>query len=119
MQFENVLKSGFSFTAVLLFFACSVAAAQEYKYDSNKKKDPFLPLISPSGHLLNWEPEEGILRLEGVMLDPHGGSIAIINGELVKVGEKIDEAVITKIEEDKVTVIQNNEKIVLELRREE
>jgi hypothetical protein len=52
------------------------------------------------------------------MFDPKGDSVAIINGELVRAGETIGDAVLSNIEPDKVTVIKNNEKVEIELRRE-
>jgi hypothetical protein len=100
-------------------FFVSYVAAEEYVYKFQGKRDPFVPLISPSGYLLNLEPQDdSTLRLEGVMFDPNGDSIAIINGELVRVGETIGDAVLSNIEPDKVIVIKNNEKVELELRRE-
>jgi hypothetical protein len=43
----------------------------------------------------------------------------VINGKLVQVGDEISGAVVTSIESARVTVIQDNKKIDLELRREE
>jgi hypothetical protein len=76
-------------------------------------------LITPAGYLVNLEPDTNAsLNLEGIMFDPKGDSIAILNGELVRVGESIGDAVLATIEPTKVTVIQNNQKIEIELRRE-
>ncbi len=97
-----------------------VAQEQQYSYKFQGKRDPFVPLISPAGYLLNLEPEDdNALRLEGIMYDRKGDSIAIINGELVRVGETIGDALLTSIEENKVTIIKDNQKTELELRREE
>jgi hypothetical protein len=98
------------------------AGAQEekYAYTYQGKRDPFVSLISPAGYLLNLEPQDNsTLQLEGVMFDPKGDSMAIINGELLRVGDTLGDVLVTGIEVDKVTVIKNNEKIVVELRREE
>lgn len=106
----------------LLLFWGAIATAEEkpYTYAYQGKRDPFVPLITPSGYLLNLEPQDNSeLRLEGIMYDPKGDSVAIINGELVRAGEAIGEAVVSSIEESKVMLIKNNEKMVLELRREE
>lgn len=107
----------------LLFFlyALAVCAQEEaYVYKHVGKKDPFVPLISSAGYLLNFEPEDQTsFLLEGILYDADGGSIAIINGELVKVGEGVGSAVLTRIEPNKITLIQDNEKVEIELRREE
>lgn len=84
------------------------------------KRDPFVPLITPGGYLMNVEPQENAaLRLEGITFDPKGDSIAVINGELLRVGDEVSGAVVTAIESDQVTVIQDNKKVDLVLRREE
>lgn len=107
----------------MLTLLVSFAGAQQeekYSYKYHGKRDPFLPLISPSGYLLNLEPEENsALLLEGILYDPEGDSIAIINGELIRVGEAIAGSVLTSIKPNKITVIKDNEKIEIELRREE
>ncbi len=100
---------------------CHLAAQeQKYIYTPEGKRDPFVPLVSPAGYLINLEEEENAaIRLEGIMYDPSGNSMAIINGELLKVGEGINGAVVSKIEPAKVVVIKDNQKIEIELRREE
>ena len=107
--------------AILWFFIfCSCVFAEPYTYKYEGKRDPFVSLISPAGFLVNLEPEDNsTLRLQGIMFDSKGDSMAVINGEMVRVGETIGDSVISRIEENKVTVIQNNQKIDLELRREE
>ncbi len=92
----------------------------KYLYKGQNKRDPFEPLISPAGYLINLDPRtDETLRLEGIMFDSKGDSIAIINGELLRVGESLGEAVIIKIESEMVTVMRNNETLELVLRREE
>lgn len=102
------------------FVLVSAAAAEQYTYKYEGKRDPFIPLISSTGYLINLEPENNAtLRLEGVMYDPQGNSMAIINGELVRVGESIGDAVVSSIEPNKITVIKNNQKEEIELRKGE
>ncbi|MFH0877209.1 MAG: hypothetical protein V1863_03185 [Candidatus Omnitrophota bacterium] len=108
---------------VIVFFEVSVVLAQPKQnsgYSPQGKRDPFVSLITPAGYLLDLEPQDDSeLRLEGIMFDANGDSVAIINGELIRVGETIGDVVVGGIEKDRVTVIKNNEKIELELRREE
>jgi len=116
-------KNYFYLVTVCMALVFSVAAlAQEQKalYNYQGKRDPFVPLISSSGYLLNLEPEENAaLRLEGIMYDQKGDSMAIISGELVRVGESIADAVVSSIDPAKVTIIKDSQKVELELRREE
>ncbi len=96
------------------------ASAEEYSYKYQGKRDPFIPLITPAGYLLNLEPEDDKkVDLEGIMYDSGGDSMAIVNGELVRVGDSVGTAVITDIGPDKITILQDNQKFEVELRREE
>ncbi|MFH0940819.1 MAG: hypothetical protein V1840_03080 [Candidatus Omnitrophota bacterium] len=121
----DLLRSKNSFYMVaacmaLVFAVGALAQEQKHLYSYQGKRDPFVPLISSSGYLLNLEPEENAaLCLEGIMYDQKGDSMAIINGELVRVGEPIADAVVSSIDPNKVTIIKDNQKVELELRREE
>lgn len=96
------------------------AAAEDYVYSFQGRRDPFIPLITPAGYLVNLEPtEDKKMNVEGIMYDAKGNSMAIVNGELVRVGDTVGGAVVAGIEPNKVTVIQDNQKIEVELRREE
>jgi len=111
--------------ALLLFFflgfVCILEAQEDkYTYKHQGKRDPFVPLISSSGYLINMpSADSSSLLLEGILYDSSGDSIAIINGELVRVGETVGNAVVTAIELNKIIVIQDNERLEIELRREE
>lgn len=106
---------------VLAVSECHVTAQdQKYTYTPQGRRDPFVPLVSPAGYLINLEEEEdAVIRLEGIMYDAKGDSMAIINGELLKVGEGINGVVVSKIEPNKIVVVKDNQKIEIELRREE
>ena len=118
MRYRLILMVGAY--AVLSFFSCVSAEEQKYSYAQKGRRDPFVPLVSPAGYLLNLERDENsTVDLEGIMYDPRGDSIAIINGELVKVGESIAGVVLLKIDSTKVTVMKDNQRIEIELRREE
>jgi hypothetical protein len=98
----------------------SAVAAEDFVYKYQGRRDPFVPLITPAGFLINLEPaDDKKLNVEGIMFDAKGASMAIINGELMSIGDTIGSAVVSAIEANKVIVIQDNEKIELELRRGE
>ncbi|HQP91786.1 MAG TPA: hypothetical protein PLU24_03845 [Candidatus Omnitrophota bacterium] len=104
---------------IVISFSAAVCA-EEYVYKYQGKRDPFMALITPAGYLLNLEPtDEKKLNLEGIMYDPKGDSMAIVNGELIRVGDNVGTAIVTDIKPNKLIVLQDNEKIEVELRREE
>lgn len=98
------------FLGAYLVFLIAIAAFAEEKftYDAKGKRDPFVPLVSEGGvYISDAYGISGIkdIRLEGIVWDEAKGSIAIINGEIVREGQKIGAAEILRIEKD--TVIFN------------
>ncbi|MBN1794444.1 MAG: hypothetical protein JW844_05715 [Candidatus Omnitrophica bacterium] len=95
-------------TAFLLH-ALSHCAFSEgpFLYDAKKQRDPFVPLLKPDG-----TPNADVygpgsieeLNLEGIAWDSGGEGIAIINGNLVKEGDKIGNITIVKITKEGVQV---------------
>lgn len=86
-----------------------IGGAEEFVYKKNKR-DPFLPLVTEDGKLLQAFGAVALedVYLEGIIWDPRGDSIAIINGAIVKQGEALDDFKILKIEKDQV-VLQTEE----------
>ena len=106
-----------------IFLSSGVLCAEEktlFAYNSEGKRDPFLPLVSSSGSIINYDKNLNYrdLTLEGVVHDPKGKSLAIINGKVFKVGNKVVGYTLSKIEESKVLLIKDNKEFVLELRKE-
>ena len=111
-------------TILVLCFLCLysvVFAEEQFVYDSKNKRDPFISLITPDGRLLKLEQEEGAgaLLLEGIIYDKYGLSYAIVNGEIMRIGDKVGDYQVLKIEENKVIFIKDGEPLELELKREE
>jgi len=94
---------------------------QEFIYDSKDKRDPFIPLVTPDGRLLKLEPEEGAaeLSLEGIIYDKNGLSYAVVNGEVVRIGEMVSGYQVLKIEDRKVVFIKEGQPQEIELKKEE
>lgn len=93
--------------AVIIGAACT-CRAEEFTYASKGKRDPFTPLI---GHGALRQVKGAVeirsvadIELEGIVYDPKGGSMAIINGMPLKEGDQVGAAVIDKIESKKVIV---------------
>ena len=112
--------------AILIICCCivgSLAFAEEalFKYNAKGKRDPFVPLISESGGYVSDAYEASAvedIRLEGIVWDDAKGSIAIINGEIVKEGEVIGSIKVLKINKDGVVFDVGGEKVKIDLNNE-
>ena len=93
---------------ILVTLAYSRLTYAEYKYYSKGKRDPFIPLVSGKMKIasLGLESVETIddVKLEGIMFDPQGESIAVLNGEVVKEGERAVNIEIVEIRDMSVTL---------------
>jgi len=122
LRFLNILFFLlFIFTYSLQLTAYRLFAQDEFIYDSKGKRDPFIPLITPDGRFLKLEKEEGTLGLliEGIIYDKSGLSYAIVNGEVVKIGDKINNYSVLKIEKNRVIFIKDGQPIEVELKKGE
>lgn len=107
---------------VFLFLIIQFSFAEsEYKYNAQGKRDPFIPLVTQDGRFLKLEAEEqnSSLALEGIIYDPSGYSYAIVNGTVVKIGDKIADYEVLKIEKNKVVLIKEGQVYGVELKKEE
>ncbi len=109
----------FTFFYLLPFTFCS--AQEQFVYDSKGKRDPFIPLVTPDGRLLNLDTEQakGALNLEGIIYDEKGVSYAIVNGAVVKIGDTVDGNQVLRIEDKKVIFIKDGNPFEMELKEEE
>lgn len=96
-------------------------AEEQFIYDSKNKRDPFVPLVTSDGRLLKLEEEvaSAALLLEGIIYDKNGLSYAIVNGEIVKIGDQVGGYQILKIEKNKVVFIKGGQLTEVELKKEE
>ena len=107
---------------VLLWAAVGLAEEKaDFVYDDHGKRDPFWKLVSPGGSILTYETDLLIseMTLEGIIFDPSGKSLAIINGNVIEEKGKVGLYIISKIEENKVFLIKGNDIFTLELKKEE
>jgi hypothetical protein len=94
---------------------------EEFKYNGEKQRNPFMPLVTSDGRLLTLQqaPVVKKLALQGITFDQGGLSFCVINGEVARVGDQIDNYLVVKIEREKVTLSKEGETIEMELRKEE
>ena len=102
--------------------AIGMASAEEaFKYNAKGKRDPFVPLIAESGGYASDAYEASAvedIRLEGIVWDDVKGSIAIINGEIVKEGDAMGSIKVLKINKDSVVFDVGGESIKIDLNKE-
>ncbi|MGE0269004.1 MAG: hypothetical protein AB7S78_11180 [Candidatus Omnitrophota bacterium] len=109
---------------VSILGACVISDAAEesaeYKYNDNGRRDPFWKLISSSGTINNYEADLMVsdLSLQGIMSGA-AGNIAMINGKIVKVDDKIGQFIITEITDDWVLLQKDQQVFKLKLKKEE
>lgn len=109
---------------VSLFLICvsNIFAQEEFTYDAKGKRNPFIPLVTPDGRFLKIEERENNqeeLLLEGIIYDKYGLSYAIVNGEVVKIGDRLGDYQVLKIEENKIIFLKEGRPFEIELKKEE
>jgi hypothetical protein len=94
---------------------------QEFKYDAEKQRNPFIPLVTSDGRLLTLQqaPVVKQLVLQGITFDQTGLSFCVINGEVAMVGDQIEDYRVIKIEKEKVTLSKEGKTLEMELRKED
>ena len=103
--------------------AVTVAAAEKdavSSYDSQGKRDPFVALVHEgrfvgSGGTLMSASQSSDLQLVGILWDPGGRSIALINDAEVTVGEMVGDYQVVEIQQDAVTMTREGKSIILRL----
>ena len=110
----------------LLFFlsVLSLAFGQgEFVYEDKGKRNPFIPLVTPEGRLLKLDKQDnassGGLALEGIICDKFSRSFAIVNTEVVGIGDSVGDYQVLKIFENKVVFIKDGAPLEVELTKEE
>jgi hypothetical protein len=97
--------------ALVLFVLCRTAVAADiYTYDGHGKRDPFVPLVGidkPTVSKLEDVTSIADIRLEGIAGRPGGKMAAILNGEIVKEGDRFGDITIKKITTKMVTIIMS------------
>ena len=98
-------------------------AQAEFVYDAKGKRNPFIPLVTPQGRLLKLDKQEatsvGGLAVEGIIYDKFGRSFAIVNTNVVGIGDSVGDYQVLKIQENKVIFIKDGEPLEVELTKED
>ena len=76
-----------------------------FKYETGVNRDPFIPLVTKDGKLtITYGTLNSIndVILEGILYDPSGESVVIMNDLVLKEGGRAGGIEVKKIEEDRV-----------------
>lgn len=105
----------------LVFCLLSYAEDKASSYQTKNKRNPFIPLVTQDGRLINLEKEgaKADLLLEGIVFDKYGRSYAIVNGTVAEVGDTIAGFRVLKIEQVKVTFIKDGKTRAVEIKNKE
>ncbi|MFA5200036.1 MAG: hypothetical protein WC442_03900 [Candidatus Omnitrophota bacterium] len=105
---------------ILLFLAVIFSPVfGEESYDSKGKRNPFIPLVTSEGRLLKLDKQDasstGGLIIEGIIYDKLGRSFAIVNSDVVAIGDSVGDYQVLKIFDNKVVFIKDGEPFEVEL----
>lgn len=94
------------------------AGGEEYKYLSKGKRDPFVPLATGEVKTnLGIQSVETIddVKFEGVIYDPSGKSIVVLNDEALKEGDKKYNVEVIRIDNKSVTIKINDKEYTIKI----
>lgn len=102
-------------------FCALPVAEKNFVYDDHSKRDPFWSLLGSRGTIVNFDKDiqASDMSLEGILVEPSGGSVAIINGSIVKVGDKVGFFIVKEIQVNVVILEKGQEIVSLKLKKEE
>src|SRR3989339_323401 len=103
------------------YLAAEPEQRKVFVYEAQDRRDPFLPLVSPDGRVL--EPQivkgsEGRPQIEGIIYDAGGSSYAVVSGEVIKVGDTIGGYQVLEIHPEKAIFLKGSERLEIELKKE-
>ncbi|MCX5700835.1 MAG: hypothetical protein NTZ63_04780 [Candidatus Omnitrophica bacterium] len=98
---------------LILGFKASSFADQDFIYNAQGRRNPFIPLVTSDGRLVKLDREEDKgstdLLVDGIIYDKQGLSYAIVNAEVLGVGDFAGAYRILKIESDKVVFLKEDQ----------
>jgi len=126
MKFKFLFFPLVAVFCVLFSVLCQAQEQERFIYDARAKKDPFIPLTdeeSPTGLRTVFALEAVAIKLpveisvKGILWSGQE-YFAIVNGEVMKKGEKIGEVKVKEIEQDKVILEYKQKEFTIFLKKE-
>lgn len=118
---NNMVRFGAVLAIILVFASVGSADDAPFVYKDRGRRDPMWPLVTPSGAIMSYESEMFVsdMILEGIIVDPSGQNLAIINGVIVKNWDKVGQYIVKNISTTSVVLIKGQEEFILKLKKEE
>lgn len=107
--------------SILVILSSFIYSAEQFIYDNKDTRDPFVPLVTQQGKITTGLQSIGSVKdivLEGIVWDPKGGSIVIINQNILKENDYIGDYQITKIQPNRVVLKKGDKEYVVILTKE-
>ncbi|MCX5697156.1 MAG: hypothetical protein NTU54_04210 [Candidatus Omnitrophica bacterium] len=108
----KTLVFGLCFICFLFIFAVHLFAQERFVYDRGGGRNPFIPLITPDGRMVQLDTTEvkrsGDLLVEGIIYDDSGMSYAVVNSQIVKAGDQVQGYEVVTIEKNKIIIKKDN-----------
>jgi hypothetical protein len=102
-----------NFVIFLLLFSLPSLSDEEFR-------DPFVNLVTEDGRLITFkEKKKDELELEGILYDPYGRASAIVNSQIVRIGDWVGEYQVYRIEKDRVIFLKEGKEFIVKLEKEE
>ena len=121
MRLIAIIFFSLVFVAPVLRAAENPPEEKGFIYQDHGKRDPFWPLVSSTGNAINYDSDLSVtdMTLEGIVLNENGDAIAMINGKVVKKGDRVGEFMVDSIEKTLVVFSKGEEKFELKLKKKE
>jgi len=119
------LKYIFCIISLNIYFLCNcnflLANESNFIYDSKDKRDPFISLIGKKVKLTDVDLINSIkdVRVEGVIIDPKKGSAAIVNGQILYIGDYMGGFKLDKVTNYYIVMSRDDKEFKLQFRSEE
>ncbi len=98
-----------------------LSAGEKVAYDAHGRRDPFVPLVTLSSKastgLAGVESVEDV-AVEGLVYDPKHGSVAVVNGSVMKEGEELGNVKVLEIKADGVWFLLNGMRVFKRMHQE-
>ena len=100
------------FLIILQGAVFALAEEEVYVYDSRGRRDPFIPLVGVTATAVSSLDDVMSIedvKLQGVASNAAGVQVAIINGEMIKEGEKSGRVTLKEIAKEKIVILIDEE----------
>ncbi len=104
-------------TLVICLFSSAVRG--DFVYNSQENRDPFIPLATKEGVPIgSWQTPDLAeeIVLEGIVWDSQGNSLAIVNGIVVKEGDRFFNLKVLEIKKKGIKLLKENKELIINLK---